>query len=123
MNHNTYTALSTYTGEYQTFFKNTLNSSLITQSTPTAMLALSYGCSSLSNYCECDKKTIKTLLAKENILHHSVHVIKQNLLLVRNIFQNLLYKLLGRNFFCVTGSASSTLVDKLCCPVVLKKGT
>lgn len=86
------------------------------------MLVFSYGCSPLSKYCECDKKT-KTLLKKENIFSHSVHAIKQKLLLVRNIFQNLLYIHLCRDFFWVTGSANGTMGDKLCCPVVLKKET
>jgi hypothetical protein len=65
----------------------------------------------------------KKSAGKENIFHHSVHVIKQKLLLVKNISQNLLYRLLGRDFFWVTGSAGCTLGDKLCCPVVLKKET
>jgi hypothetical protein len=65
----------------------------------------------------------RTLLARVNIFHRSVQVIKQKLPLVRNIFQNLLYKLLGRDFFWVTGSEGGTMGDKLCCPVVLKKET
>jgi hypothetical protein len=87
------------------------------------MLVLSYGCSPLSNYRERDKKTKKNSAGKENVFHHSVHVIKQKLLLVKNIFKNLLYRLLSRDFFWVTGSAGGTRGDKLCCLVVLKKET
>jgi hypothetical protein len=69
------------------------------------------------------EKKKEILLVKENIFHHSVHVIKQKLLLVRNIFQNLVYRRVGRDFFWVSGSASGTLGDKLCCPALLKKET
>jgi hypothetical protein len=125
MNRSTYTALSTYPEEYQTCFKKYFKFHWnYTVKAIKKFLVRRNGCSPLSNYCECDNKTKKSpLLAKENIFHHSVQVIKQKLLVVRNIFQTLLYKLLGRDFFWVTGSASGRMCDKFCCPAVFKKET
>ena len=42
---------------------------------------------------------------------------------VKKHISEFIIKLLGRDFFWVTGSAGGTMGDKLCCPVVLKKET